>query len=301
MHVSWPLNTPNTPGFGRSSPNQRFKHTLCRLNSDVLVLDDRVSSLITYAFVLTVKKLTCYAQVSFNTQVSTQLDGLRHFAYQDLKLFYNGHTEKSILAPGSAVLGTHHWHNAGGIAGRGVLIDYWSYAQRHQPAKFYDPHAVPSYAISFDDIMDCLREQQQLSSTDLLLRKGDMILFRLGYTKQYEQLTPEAERELSTRIVPETCGIAQDERMLRFLWDNQVSLVGSDTPAYEKLPPVAGVGFMYHEVLIAGWGCPIGEMLVLDELAEACLESRKWTFFLSSAPLHVEGGVASPANMLAIL
>jgi hypothetical protein len=60
---------------------------------------------------------------------------------------------------------------------------------------------------------------------------------------------------------------------------------------------------MYHEVLIAGWGCPIGEMLVLDELAEACSESRKWTFFLSSAPLHVEGGgsVASPANMMAII
>lgn len=242
-----------------------------------------------------------YEQVSFNTQVSTQLDGLRHFAYQNMKLFYNGHTEQSILALGSTVLGTHHWHNRGGLAGRGVLVDYWSYAQRHQPAKLYDPCAVPSHAVSFDDIMDCLREQQQLSSTNLILQKGDMILFRIGYTEQYQQLTTEAERELGTRIITETCGIAQDERMLRFLWDHQVSLVGSDTPALEKLPPVAGAEFMYHEVLIAGWGCPIGEMLVLDELAEACLESRKWTFFLSSSPLHVTGGVASPANMLAIL
>jgi kynurenine formamidase len=149
--------------------------------------------------------------------------------------------------------------------------------------------------------MACLREQQQLSATDLLLHKGDMIFFRMGYTKQYQRLTSEAERELSMRMVPETCGIAQDERMLQFLWDHQVSLVGSDTPAWEKMPTVAGARFTYHEVLIAGWGCPIGEMLVLDELAEACSESRKWTFFLSSAPLHVEGGVASPANMIAIL
>jgi kynurenine formamidase len=128
-----------------------------------------------------------------------------------------------------------------------------------------------------------------------------MILFRMGYTRQYRQLTPKEERELSMRSTPEACGIAQDERMLKLLWDHQVSLVGSDTPAWEKLPPVAGAPFMYHEVLIAGWGCPIGELLMLDELAEACLEGRKWTFFLSSAPLNVPGGVASPANMIAIL
>lgn len=238
--------------------------------------------------------------MSFNTQISTQIDGLRHFAYQSSKLFYNGHTEQSILTPGSTVLGTHHWHSRGGLAGRGILIDYWSYAQHHQD-KIYDPCGIPSHAVSFDDIMHCLREQQQLSTTDLVVREGDMILFRMGYTKQYHQLTPEAERHFGTRAMPETCGIAQDERMLRFLWDHRVSLVGADTPAMEKLPPVAEANFMYHEVLIAGWGCPIGEMLVLDELAEACLQSRKWTFFLSSAPLHVEGGVASPANMIAVL
>ncbi|KAH8647096.1 hypothetical protein BGZ61DRAFT_488202 [Ilyonectria robusta] len=277
--LNWPLNTPKTPGFQRSSPDEQFRHELCRLNPQVLAFDDRVS---------------------FNTQVSTQVDGLRHFAYQDARLFYNGHNEQSILAPGSTLLGTHHWHTKGGLVGRGVLIDFWSYAQRHQ-GKGYDPCAIPSQAITFDDIMACFHEQQQLSTTDLLLHKGDMIIFRMGYVKQYERLTPEEERDLSTRSIPETCGISQDERMLKFLWDHRVSFVGSDTPAWEKLPPVPGASFLYHEVLIAGWGCPIGEMLVLDELAEACLDNRKWTFFLSSAPLNVPGGVASPANIIAIL
>lgn len=89
--------------------------------------------------------------------------------------------------------------------------------------------------------------------------------------------------------------------MLRFLWDKQVAVVGGDAPAWEELPPNPEVGFLYHEVLLAGWGCPIGELLWLKDLARECAALKRWSFFVVSVPLNVPGGVASPANMAAIL
>jgi hypothetical protein len=48
------------------------------------------------------------------------------------------------------------------------------------------------------------------------------------------------------------------------------------------------------------WGMPIGEMWDLEALAAECEKQQRWTFFLTSAPLNVTGGVASPPNALAI-
>ena len=56
-----------------------------------------------------------------------------------------------------------------------------------------------------------------------------------------------------------------------------------------------------HEVLLAGWGCPIGEMFDLEKLSEECRKRGRWTFFVCSEPLNVIGGVASPPNAIAIL
>jgi len=42
-------------------------------------------------------------------------------------------------------------------------------------------------------------------------------------------------------------------------------------------------------------------MLDLERLAEECKRLKKWSFLYTSAPLNVPGGVASPANALALL
>jgi hypothetical protein len=39
---------------------------------------------------------------------------------------------------------------------------------------------------------------------------------------------------------------------------------------------------------------PIGEMWDLETLSRVCKEQKRWTFFLTSAPLNVPGGVGSP-------
>jgi len=56
-----------------------------------------------------------------------------------------------------------------------------------------------------------------------------------------------------------------------------------------------------HEVLLSGWGCPIGEMFDLEQLAVECAKRKRWSFFLCSEPLNVRGGVASPPSAIAVL
>ena len=45
---------------------------------------------------------------------------------------------------------------------------------------------------------------------------------------------------------------------------------------------------------------PLGELFVLAPLAEDCARDGKYEFMVVSAPLHVEGGVATPPNAVVI-
>ncbi len=56
-----------------------------------------------------------------------------------------------------------------------------------------------------------------------------------------------------------------------------------------------------HDWALALLGIPIGELWDLEALAAECKKQNKWTFFLTSAPLNVDGGIASPPNAIAIL
>ncbi|KAL3418176.1 hypothetical protein PVAG01_09891 [Phlyctema vagabunda] len=273
--LNWSMSKPETPGFGRS--HFPFCHTIHEAPSGMLILDD---------------------SITFNTQRSSQWDGLRHFAYQKEQLFYQGVTKQQILEPGSSILGLQNLHVQGdGIAGRGVLLDLYTYAQ--EVGKEYD--AIGGYAITFDDLMACIRFQEEQSECAMEFRSGDILIIRCGYTSQYEELTPLQEKAAGLALPPVTCGLEQDERLLEWLWENHFAAVAGDSPSFEHFPPREEAGFLLHEVLIAGWGCQIGELLWLEDLAAACQERKRWTFFVASSPLNINGGVASPANMMAIL
>jgi hypothetical protein len=47
-------------------------------------------------------------------------------------------------------------------------------------------------------------------------------------------------------------------------------------------------------------GIPLGELWDLDLLAADCARDQTYEFFLTSAPLNLHAGAASPANTLAI-
>jgi hypothetical protein len=74
-----------------------------------------------------------------------------------------------------------------------------------------------------------------------------------------------------------------------------------DSVGYETFPVGMGQELQLHEVFLAGWGMPIGELFDLRKLAAECERLNRWTFFFASMPLNVEGGIASPPNAQAIL
>lgn len=43
-----------------------------------------------------------------------------------------------------------------------------------------------------------------------------------------------------------------------------------------------------------------GELFDLETLARTCEELQRWSFFVTSVPLNMPGGVSSPPNAMAI-
>ncbi|KAI1358266.1 hypothetical protein F5Y08DRAFT_322220 [Xylaria arbuscula] len=236
---------------------------------------------------------------TFNTQVSTQWDGLRHFGYQDARLFYNGVAQEDIhrvdpeTGERSTVLGIQAWAEQG-IVGRGVLVDYHSWRtspEGQKQAKLKDYDSFKSVAIPLEDLQACLRAQ----GTEL--KFGDILFIRSGFMAALATKSA-SELEASRAVVPHHFGgVEQSEDVLRWIWDHFAAVAG-DQPSFECWP--SKESYHLHEVLLAGWGCPIGELFDLEKLAAQCQKEGRWSFFVSSEPCNVPGGVASPPNVLAI-
>ncbi|OQO00725.1 hypothetical protein B0A48_13216 [Cryoendolithus antarcticus] len=210
--------------------------------------------------------------IIFNTQCSSQWDSLRHFAYQEEKKFYNGTTQEEIHSgPRTSANSLQPW-TARGIAGRGVLIDYASWAA--EKGISYDHFA--KYGIPIRDV------KAIAASQGVSFVAGDILFLRTGYVKAYRELS--AKRKETTE----------------WLWERQFAAVASDSPGFECRPPVEPEWHL-HQILLAGWGTPIGELFDLDRLSELCKQRQKWAFFVTSAPLNYTGAVASPPNAIAIL
>ncbi|KAI0405304.1 hypothetical protein F4802DRAFT_607015 [Xylaria palmicola] len=236
---------------------------------------------------------------TFNSQVSTQWDGLRHFAYQDVQLFYNGTKQSDIhhvdekTGERCTTLGIQAWSKQG-IVGRGVLVDYHSWrlspeGQAQSRVKDYD--SFESTSIPVEDLKACLKAQ----GTEL--KFGDILFIRSGFMASRETKTEEELSSYRATVPHHFGGVEQSEDLLRWIWDHFAAVAG-DQPSFERWPSTEP--WYMHEVLLAGWGCPIGELFDLEELAVHCRQAGRWTFFISSEPCNVPGGVASPPNVLAI-
>ena len=82
-------------------------------------------------------------------------------------------------------------------------------------------------------------------------------------------------------------------------------------------PVYGGTHYLFQHILpgrgIEGWSVPIHQCclvamgvhlldnLCLGRLSEACAQRSRWEFFLTVAPLRVEGGTGGPVNPVAVL
>jgi kynurenine formamidase len=168
-----------------------------------------------------------------------------------------------------------------------VLVDFLSYARKHNiPYNPLEHHAIPLQTVL-----------TILADANVALREGDILLLRTGFTHAFASSSPAIQASIMAKRPFEYPGIESNTKVLEWLWDTGIAAVAGDCPGFEAWPPSEEA---MHQVLLAGFGMPIGELFDFEGLAEECGREGRWTFFFSSEPLNVKGGVGSPPNALAI-
>lgn len=243
-------------------------------------------------------------------QGTTQIDGLRHMAHATLG-FYGGRgavgaSEDSLETfPGTCEdLGIHHWAERG-IVGRGVLADVARYRESMSRPLAMDG----SDAITVDDLDGTLQRQETVMSP------GDILLLRTGWAEYYlEDLDDRGRAAVAAGNPIATPGLRQSEETVAWLWDHQIVMVAADNTSVEVTPPRSDSPFqmppdgsepvMYngnmHRILIPLLGLALGELFLLDELAEDCEADHIYECMVVAKPLNLVGGVGSPANAVAL-
>ena len=165
---------------------------------------------------------------------------------------------------------------AGGIVGRGVLLDYAAWADsKGIEISAFEPKSIPVSTL-----------KEVAASQGTTIKEGDIILIRTGWVRAYEKLTDPEREALAQETTPPAIGLESSEETLRFLWDSSFAAVAGDQPSMEAWP-CQDKRFWLHEWLLAGWGMPIGELFDLERLGEECRKRGRWSFFFSSVPLKV--------------
>lgn len=224
----------------------------------------------------------------FNTQEGSQWDGLGHVGHPRHQRFYNGVTPSQIREEGNRQLGIHRW--ADKVVGRGVLIDVFGF--RKAQGRSVTPFDHDVY--SLDELQGALDAQRTS------LKPGSIALVRTGWMEHYEK-SSDAERQSMAPIANiRATGIEASRRVAEWLWDSRVAAIGTDCPAVEALPMEFSDESLLHYRALPLLGLPLGELFVLAPLAEDCAHDGRYEFMVVSAPLNVEGGIASPPNAVAI-
>ena len=150
----------------------------------------------------------------------------------------------------------------------------------------------------------------------MTIEPGDILLIRTGWVSWYRSLDHAQRRALAADRIGASCGLRPGEELAELLWDLHIAAVAADNPALEVTPfgaitdpqemrsaftdPIRGPNTFAHFRILPLLGMPIGELWDLDALADDCARDNVYEFLLTSAPLNLRAGVASPPNALAI-
>ncbi len=267
VNLSLPLTEPSPPFIGRTP----FRHELSYLDRNTL--DDRLDG--------------------YDLQSSTHWDGLRHVSAGKAGFYGGVHEEPR---PGGGPLGIERWAEHG-LVGRGVLLDI----ARHLAGSGEAYEALAGNQVSVEVVRACAADQ------GVALAAGDVLCLRFGWTGAYRALDDDGRQRYAEGLPPFVgrgpghppwAGLAAGEEMAAYLWDAQVAAVAADNPAVESSPGTQGQ--YLHRRLIPLLGFALGEMFDFERLAELCAADGRYEFLFVSVPLNLPGGVASPANAIAI-
>ena len=226
---------------------------------------------------------------SFNTQGSTQWDGFGHVG-SAAHGHYGGLDRDQH--------GVDHWA-VRSFATRAVLADVARWRERQ--GRPFD--AAGGEILPVEELLVTLDEQGSV------VERGDVLLIRFGWLGWWRS----GGSAVSGKLVQP--GLEPSLRTVEVLWDLHVAAVGCD-PALDPLPgrwqtlaaaptaeemadPAYALALSLHAML-PYLGLSIGEFFDLDALAADCAADGDWYCLLTTAPMHLPGGVATPANAVAV-
>lgn len=108
------------------------------------------------------------------------------------------------------------------LAGRGVLIDYASWAARQG----ISVEAFSSHPISINDIEAIAKEQ------GVTFRPGDVLFLRTGFVAAYKS-ADESRRKLAAE--GKWLGVSQSVEAAAWFWGKQFAALAADNPAFEMI------------------------------------------------------------------
>lgn len=228
--------------------------------------------------------------------------------------FYNNTRGEDIQGSKENYKCSQHYWSDHGIAGRGILLDWRTYADKkggvshcfptslvgrinETPATGIPFNSFEPDRISYAELEACGKDQgidirPQDQGGDIQI--GDMLFIRSGFVQSYHLQTKEEREKIALRLraadqsdAQRWAGLKQEEPMIDWLHDCYFATVAGDAPAFEAWP--TNQEYHLHEYLLALWGCPLGEMADLEALSRKCKERGRWTFFVISAPANVPG------------
>ncbi len=204
--------------------------------------------------------------------VGTHVDALAHCSYED-RLFGGVSASEAQRGGRFNTLGVDEIEP---IVCRGVLLDVGAESEDQ-----ITPAGMP---IGPEE----LERARRRADTDL--RDGDAVLIRTGWARHFSD--PE-------RFLGHDSGVpGVNEAGAKWLLNHGVRITGSDTTAYEWIPPGFGHRLLpVHRLLLVERGIPIVEMLDLEALSISA--PAEFCFIL--APLKIIGATGSPGRPLAVL
>lgn len=177
-------------------------------------------------------------ELHFNTQLSSQWDSLVHWQHQPTGLAYNGIavTKDALASPKTtaenAMPTLDHWHPAGGLVARGILIDFkeWYETKARTEGKgdviF---HPLDGHRITVDEIEAVARDQ------GVDFRHGDVLIIRTGLT---EILASPQPQDLAKLQLGKISGMHGDVNSAKWIWNRHFAAVAGDSWAFEALLPL---------------------------------------------------------------
>lgn len=213
--------------------------------------------------------------VHLHLQSATHWDSLCHIFHRGQ--MFNGFSAGEAGVAGSPHNGAEKFRSS--LVGRGVLLDI-------PRAKGLDS-LEDGYPITIDDL------EATAAAEGVEVRAGDLLLLRTG------QLHRCLRDGWGTYAGGDAPGLSF--YTIPWLAEKQVAAIATDTWGAEVRPNELPDSFQpLHIVSVVYMGLLIGEIFVLDELAEACAADGVWEFLLSAPPLPFPGAAGSPPGPVAI-